>query len=93
VAAIAHAELAIVRPFAWGSGLLARASTRLVLAARGVDPSLFSIPEHGMLELGRPAYVKALRGYATGSPAGVSEFIVWQATAVAMGAKAVVVPS
>jgi hypothetical protein len=93
VAAIAHAELAVLRPFTWGSGLLARASTRLVLAARGVDPSLFSIPEHGMLELGRPAYVKALRAYATGSPAGVSEFIVWQATAVAMGAKAVIVPS
>ena len=92
VAAIAHAELATVRPFAWGSGLLARASVRLVLASRGVDPSPFSIPEHGMLELGRPAYVKALRAYASGTRDGVSEFIVWQATAVAMGAKAVVVP-
>jgi hypothetical protein len=92
VAAIAHAELAVLRPFTWGSGLLARASTRLVLASRGVDPSLFSIPEHGMLELGRPAYVKALRGYADGTRDGVAEFIVWQATAVAMGAKAVIVP-
>jgi hypothetical protein len=92
VAAIAHAELAVLRPFAWGSGLLARATTRLVLAGRGVDPSLFSIPEHGMLEMGRPAYVRALRAYASGTPAGVSEFIVWQATAFAMGARAVVVP-
>jgi hypothetical protein len=92
VAAIAHAELAVLRPFSWGSGLLARATTRLVLAARGVDPSLFSIPENGMLELGRPAYVKALRAYASGTPAGVSEFIVWQATAFALGARAVVVP-
>lgn len=91
-AAVAHAELATVRPFAWGSGLLARASVRLVLASRGVDPSLFSIPEHGMLEMGRPAYVKALRAYASGTRDGVSEFIVWQATAVAMGAKAVVIP-
>jgi hypothetical protein len=81
-----------VRPFAWGSGLLARASVRLVLAGRGVDPSLFSIPEHGMLELGRPAYVAALRDYASGTPAGVTSFIVWQATAVALGARAVVVP-
>ena len=71
VAAIAHAELAVVRPFAWGSGLLARASTRLVLASRGVDPSLFSIPEHGMLEMGRPAYVNALRAYASGTREGV----------------------
>ena len=92
VAAIAHAEIAAVRPFAWGSGLLARASVRLVLAGRGVDPSLFSIPEHGMLELGRPAYVAALRDYASGTPAGVTSFIVWQATAVALGARAVVVP-
>jgi hypothetical protein len=92
VAAIAHAELAVLRPFSWGSGLLARATTRLVLASRGVDPSLFSIPEHGMLEMGRPAYVQALRAYSSGTPAGVSEFLVWQATAFALGARAVVVP-
>jgi hypothetical protein len=92
VAAVAHAEIAVVRPFAWGSGLLSRATTRLVLAGRGVDPSLFSIPEHGMLELGRPAYVRALRAYASGTRDGVSEFIVWQATAFALGARAVAVP-
>jgi hypothetical protein len=92
VAAIAHAELALARPFGWGSGLLARATTRLVLAQRGVDPSLFGIPEHGMVELGRPAYVRALRAYATGTRAGVGEFITWHATACAMGAAAVIVP-
>jgi hypothetical protein len=36
--------------------------------------------------------VRALKAYASGTREGVSEFIVWQATAVAMGAKAVVVP-
>lgn len=78
---------------AWGSGLLARASVRLVLAGRGVDPSLFSIPEHGMLKPWEgPAHVAALRDYASGTPAGVTSFIVWQATAVALGARAVVVP-
>lgn len=92
VAAIAHAEVAVTRPFAWGSGLLARAMTRLVLASRGVDPSLFSIPEHGMLEQGRPAYVRALRSYASGTPDGVADFIVWHATSVAMGARAVTIP-
>lgn len=92
VAAIAHAEVAVLRPFAWGSGLISRALVRLVLASRGVDPSLFSIPELGILELGRPAYVKALRSYATGTSAGVSDFLVWHATAVALGARAVTVP-
>jgi hypothetical protein len=92
VAAIAHAEMAVLRPFAWGSGLLSRAVVRLVMASRGVDPSLFSIPERGMVELGRPAYVKALRAYASGTPAGVSEFLVWHSTAIALGARAVSVP-
>lgn len=93
VAGIVHAEIATARPFAWGSGLVARAAVRLVVATRGVDPALFSIPEHGVLELGRPAYVQALRGYATGTPHGVSAFLVWQATAVALGARAVSVPA
>jgi hypothetical protein len=93
VAALAHAEVAVLRPFSWGSGLLARATTRLVLAGRGVDPSCFGIPEHGMLELGRPSYVRALQGYASGSRDGVSAFCVWHATAVAAGARAVVVPT
>jgi hypothetical protein len=92
MAAIAHAEMAVLRPFAWGSGLLSRAVVRLVMASRGVDPSLFSIPERGMVELGRPGYVKALRAYASGTPAGVSEFLVWHSTAIALGARAVSVP-
>ena len=89
VAGIAHAELAVLRPFAWGSGLVARATVRLVLASRGVDPSLFSVPEHGIAELGRPAYVRALRAYASGTPDGLAEFSVWHATAVALGARSV----
>ena len=93
VAAIAHGELAVLRPFRWGSGLVARAVVRLVMAERGVDPSLFSIPEHGYLELGRSSYVSALRSYASGSPEGMSQYLVWHATALAAGARAVVVSS
>lgn len=89
VAGIAHAEIAVLRPFGWGSGLLARATVRLVLAARGVDPSLFSVPEHGVAELGRPAYVRVLRAYASGTADGVAELSVWHATAVAHGARSV----
>ena len=92
VAAVAHGELMTLRPFAWGSGLVARATVRLVLAGRGVDPSLFSIPETGIATLGRPAYVRALRSFASGTPQGVADYLVWHATAVAAGAQAVVVP-
>lgn len=82
VAAIAHGELLALRPFTWGSGLIARASVRLVLAARGVDPDLWGCPELGMLAGGRPAYVKALHGYASGEPEGVADWICWNARAI-----------
>lgn len=92
VAGITHAELMAVRPFSWGSGLVARASVRLVLAERGVDPSLFSIPELGMLTLGRPAYVAAIRSYLSGTLDGVSDYLVWFMTSIGEGAREVQVP-
>ncbi len=88
VAAIAHAELIALRPFHWGSGLIARASVRLVLAARGVDPDLLSCPEAGMLSLGRSSYVEAIRSYQSGTPEGVAEWIRWNSAAVGFGASA-----
>ena len=91
VAGIVHAELLALRPFAWGSGLVARAAARCVLAERAVDPSLFTIPEHGMFTMGRPAYVDAVRAYASGTMAGSSAYLIWFATACALGAKAVTV--
>ncbi|MFM8154596.1 MAG: oxidoreductase [Actinomycetes bacterium] len=89
VAAIVHGELSALRPFEVGSGLVARASVRLVMASKGIDPSLFTIPEHGMFELGRPAYVSAIREYSTGTAEGINAYVTWFATALAMGAKAV----
>ena len=89
IAAIVHAELSALRPFEIGSGLVARASIRLVMASKGIDPSLFTIPEHGMFELGRPAYVNAIREYSAGTAGGINAYVTWFATALAMGAKAV----
>jgi hypothetical protein len=89
IAAIVHAELSALRPFEIGSGLVARASIRLVMASKGIDPSLFTIPEHGMFELGRPAYVNAIREYSAGTAEGINAYVTWFATALAMGAKAV----
>lgn len=88
VAAIAHGELMAVQPFRWGSGLIARAALRLVIASRGVDPDLLGCPEAGMLSLGRSSYVAALRGYRSGEPEGVAEWIRWNASAIGFGASA-----
>jgi hypothetical protein len=86
VAAVAHAEIAAMRPFAWGSGLVARALPRLLLAQRGVDPGMLGAPEVGLKVAGRPAYVRAVRGYSQGSPEGVAEMIRLVAAAVELGA-------
>ena len=86
VAAITHGELIAVQPFRWGSGLIARAAVRLVLAARGVDPDLLGCPEAGMLSLGRTTYVASVRAYRSGEPEGVAEWIRWNASAIGFGA-------
>ncbi len=85
VAAIAHAELATLRPFAQGSYLVARASTRLILAARDVDNDGLVMSEYGAFLLGRPAYVKALTGYISGTREGVGAWVAWQGEAIRRG--------
>ncbi len=85
IAAIAHAELATLRPFKQGSYLVARASTRLILASREVDPDGLVMSEYGAFLLGRPAYVKALISYQTGTAVGVAAWIQWQGEAIRKG--------
>jgi len=87
VAGIVHAEAAVLRPFAWGSGLVARATTRLVLAQRGVDPDGLTVPEAGVFAAGRPRYAEALRAYAGGTPDGVAQWLVLHAETVRVGAQ------
>lgn len=87
VAAIAHAELATLRPFSQGSYLVARASTRLILSARNVDNDGLVMSEYGAFLLGRPAYVKALTGYMSGTREGVAAMISWQGEAIRRGAE------
>ena len=85
VAAIVHAELATLRPFVQGSYLVARASTRLILAARDVDNDGLVMSEYGAFLLGRPAYVKALTGYTSGTREGVGAWVSWQGEAIRRG--------
>lgn len=86
-AGVVHAELAVLRPFRHASGPVARASIRLSLASRGLDPDLLTVPESGLLALGRSKYVHALRSYAAGTPVGVGDWLTWFCEAVRVGAE------
>lgn len=88
LAAIAHGEVAVVQPFAFGSGVVARMLTRVVLRARGVDPDGWTIPEAGLRMLGRTKYLAALRGYAGGTPEGVARWVAVHSDVVIAGATA-----
>ncbi len=74
VAGIVHAEVMSMQPFTYGSGLVARAADRLLLSSRGLDPDSWSVPEAGLHEQGRPAYARAVRGYADGDVVGWMRF-------------------
>ena len=87
VAAVAHAELATVAPFVSHNGIVARALERLLLAARGVDPTSLTVPEAGHLAL-RREYESNLRGYAEGGAAGLHAWLLYAAEAFAAGAEA-----
>lgn len=84
VAALVHAELATVAPFASHNGIVARAAERLVMVARGVDPASVVVPEAGHLAL-RPQYESNLRGYRDGGRAGLHSWLLYAAEAVTAG--------
>lgn len=86
VAAIAHAEIATVRPFVRGNGVVARALDRVLLQATGVDPTGVVVPEWGYGSLGGPAYLGALSAYGTGSGVGVGLWLMHTCDAIVAGA-------
>jgi len=87
VAALVHAELATVGPFASHNGIVARAAERLVLVSRGVGPASVVGPEAGHLAL-RPAYESNLRGYAVGGRNGMHSWLLYAPQAYSAGTEA-----
>ena len=85
LAAVVHAELITLRPFAGPSGVVTRASARLTLTASGLDPRGLLAPEVGHLAR-EPEYVGAAGAYATGTPDGVRSWLRHYAVAVTAGA-------
>jgi hypothetical protein len=87
VAAVAHAELATLRPFASANGLVARALERLLLVARGVDPASLLVPEFGHRR-NEQAYRRALADYAGGEVEGRRRWLLHSAAVVDAAAAA-----
>jgi len=87
VAALAHAELVTIAPFEGANGLVARALERLILVARGVDPTSMTVPEAGHLALA-DSYRSALSAYAVGDAAGRHTWLSHAAAALPAGVAA-----
>ncbi|MFE0630362.1 oxidoreductase [Streptomyces sp. NPDC058864] len=87
VAAVVHGELLCLRPFGSYNGLVARAAQRVVLVGSGLDPKSICPAEVGHAELGRADHLKALRGYASGTPDGMAAWISHCGQAVGLGVR------
>ncbi|MEU4091319.1 oxidoreductase [Streptomyces sp. NPDC026673] len=87
IAAVVHGELLCLRPFGSYNGLVARAAERVVLVGSGLDPKSICPAEVGHAELGRADYLKALRGYASGTPDGMAAWIAHCGRAVGLGVR------
>ncbi|GII01575.1 oxidoreductase [Planobispora takensis] len=86
LAAIVHAELAVLRPFGTADGIVARAAERLTLVEFGLDPKSLAAVELGHLELGE-AYGESLRAYLTGTAEGVAQWVRHCAEATTLGVR------
>jgi hypothetical protein len=86
IAAVAHGELLTLAPFGSADGLVARAVSRLVTIASGLDPHGLGVPE---VEWMRRAadYREAARGFAAGTPDGMATWLVLSCRALRTGAE------
>lgn len=87
VGAVVHGELLCLRPFGSFNGPVARAAERIVLVGSGLDPKSICPSEVGHAELGRAGYLKALEGYASGTPEGMAEWIGHCGRALELGVR------
>ncbi|OBI15288.1 oxidoreductase [Mycobacterium sp. E2327] len=86
VAAVAHGELMTLKPFGSADGVVARAVSRLVTIASGLDPHGLGVPEVSWMR--QPAdYRDAARGFADGTPDGVGAWLVLCCRALQAGAQ------
>src|ERR1700761_6321845 len=86
VAAVAHGELLTLEPFGSADGVVARAVSRLVTIASGLDPHGLGVPELSWLR--QPAdYRDAAYRFADGTADGVGAWLVLCCRAMQAGAQ------
>ncbi len=86
VLALAHGELAALRPFARANGLVARALDRALLTATGLDPTGVTVIEAGHGAGGLAAYHGAVQAYGQGTLEGLLIWVEHCAVAITAGA-------
>lgn len=84
--ALLHAEIAAVRPFVRGNGLVARAAHRAQLRSSGLDPTGVAVLEAGYARGGTTDYVGALTAYTQGGEEGVRLWLIHSAEAMTAAA-------
>ncbi|MGD9622435.1 MAG: oxidoreductase [Mycolicibacterium sp.] len=86
LAAVVHGELLTLQPFGSADGVVARGVSRLVTIASGLDPHGLGVPE--MHWMRRPAeYLAAARGFASGTPEGLTAWLVLSSEGLTAGAR------
>ena len=86
LAGVVHGELLTLAPFGTADGVVARAVSRLVTIASGLDPHGLGVPEvYWMRHSGD--YRAAARGFASGTPDGLAAWLVLTGRALRAGAR------
>jgi hypothetical protein len=86
LAAVAHGELLTLAPFGVADGVVARAVSRLITIASGLDPHGLGVPEVYWMRQSDD-YRAAARGFQSGTPDGLTAWILTNCTALHAGAR------
>lgn len=86
LAAVAHGELLTLAPFGSGDGIVARAVSRLVTMATGLDPHGLGVPEVYWMRRAEQ-YRSSAQAFATGAPEGVGAWVRMCCQALEDGAR------
>jgi hypothetical protein len=86
LAGVVHGELLTLEPFGTADGVVARAVSRLVTIASGLDPHGLGVPEvYWMRHSGD--YRAAARGFSSGTPDGLAAWLVLSCRGLHAGAR------